>query len=235
MDDEEWKRKGVEFKVVTEDMAEDVKLFLWKHFFPDEPISRSLNLERNSFLDYMIVDETLKQRASIAAVDENGEILATRLGIVRNRNDWFEWITENIIVGIVGSKWLSKFLPEGYKKLQIVMKLLDLAKYDVWPMFDKFGCDKIYEDRSVCSARTHGIRGLGTEVVRRSEILAAELGCTHTYSSVTGIYSQKIFENLNHTTLTTIYYADYKDENGDLYLKDTREHTCVITNFKKLV
>jgi len=235
MDDEEWKRKGVEFKVVTEDMAEDVKLFLWKHFFPDEPISRSLNLERNSFLDYMIVDETLKQRASIAAVDENGEILATRLGIVRNRNDWFEWIAENIIVGIVGSKWLSKFLPEGFKKLQIAMKLLDLAKYDIWPMFDKFGCDKIYEDRSVCSARTHGIRGLGTEVVRRSEILAAELGCTHTYSSVTGIYSQKIFENLNHTTLTTIYYADYKDENGDLYLKDTREHTCVITNFKKLV
>ena len=52
---------------------------------------------------------------------------------------------------------------------------------------------------------------------------------------IAGIYSQKIFENLNHTTLTKIFYSDYKDENGDLYLKDTREHTCLITNYKKLV
>ena len=41
-------------------------------------------MQRNSVIDYLIVDETLKQRASIAAVDENGEILATRLGIVRS-------------------------------------------------------------------------------------------------------------------------------------------------------
>ena len=25
------------------------------------------------------------------------------------------------------------------------MKLLKLAKYDIWPMFDQLGCDKIYE------------------------------------------------------------------------------------------
>ena len=30
-------------------------------------------------------------------------------------------------------------------------------------------------------------KGLGTEVVKRSEELAAELGCTHTYAHVTGI------------------------------------------------
>ena len=38
----------------------------------------------------------------------------------------------------------------------------------------------------MCSGRDHGIKGLGTEVVRRSELLAAELGCTHTYAVVTG-------------------------------------------------
>ena len=31
---------GVEFKVVTKDMADDIKNFLWENFFPDEPISR---------------------------------------------------------------------------------------------------------------------------------------------------------------------------------------------------
>jgi len=38
----------------------------------------------------------------------------------------------------------------------------------------------------VCSARFHGIRGLGTEIVQRAEALAVEMGCTHSYVLVTG-------------------------------------------------
>ena len=49
------------------------------------------------------------------------------------------------MVTILGSQWLSKYLPEGLKKMHIAMKLLKLAKYDIWPMFDQLGCDKIYE------------------------------------------------------------------------------------------
>ena len=44
----------------------------------------------------------------------------------------------------------------------------------------------LLQDKAVCSARFHGIRGLGTEITKRSEALAAELGCTHTYALVTG-------------------------------------------------
>jgi len=73
------------------------------------------------------------------------------------------------------------------KHLWVFMKLLlTELDYNVWKQFDKLGCDRIYEDKSVCSGRDHGIRGLGTEVVRRSELLAAQLGCTHTYACVTG-------------------------------------------------
>ena len=45
-----------------------------------------------------------------------------------------------------------------------------------------------FKAKAVCSGRFHGIRGLGTEVVRRSERLAAELGCTHAVAPVSGTF-----------------------------------------------
>ena len=63
---------------------------------------------------------------------------------------------------------------------------MKMADYNVWNMFDRLETDKIYEAKGVCSARSHGIRGLGTELVRRSEILAVERGCTHVYAALTG-------------------------------------------------
>ena len=50
---------------------------------------------------------------------------------------------------------------------------------------------------------------------------------------ILGIYSQKIFQKLDHKTTHSVKYADFKDENGELYLKDTREHICVISCYKK--
>ena len=38
--DNEFEKQGVTFKIITEDMFEDVKTFMWENFFPDEPISR---------------------------------------------------------------------------------------------------------------------------------------------------------------------------------------------------
>ena len=50
-----------------------------------------------------------------------------------------------------------------------------------------------------------------------------------------GNYSQRIFTKLDHTTLTSLNYDDFKDASGELYLKDTREHVKIITCFKKLI
>ena len=58
--------------------------------------------------------------------------------------------------------------------------------YDPYPLFAEKGCQMMYEDKAVCAARVAGVRGLGTEITRRSELLAKELGCTGTYALVTG-------------------------------------------------
>ena len=74
----------------------------------------------------------------------------------------------------------------GSDGLSILLKLLGLFGFDTWKMFDQLGCDEIYEDAAVCSARSSGVRGIGTELCKRTEELARDLGCTHTYAAVTG-------------------------------------------------
>ena len=43
----------------------------------------------------------------------------------------------------------------------------ELLHYSVWRLMDRLRCHRVYEAKGLCSARDHGIRGLGTELVRR--------------------------------------------------------------------
>ena len=87
---------------------------------------------------------------------------------------------------------------------------------------------------AVCSARSHGIRGLGSEVVRRCEALAREKGCSYTYLLATGNYSRRLFAGLGYQHLNTLTYSEFTDQQGELYLKDTREHIAATTWLKTL-
>ena len=49
-----------------------------------------------------------------------------------------------------------------------------------------------------------------------------------------GNYSKKLFTGLGYTELTAIKYSEFRDEEGELYLKDTREHIAATTFTKKL-
>ena len=43
-------------------------------------------------------------------------------------------------------KWLGELLKsEGLKKMYVLMKLTNQVDFDVWKMFDKFNCEKIFE------------------------------------------------------------------------------------------
>jgi len=125
----------------------------------------------------------LKHKQSIAAV-KDGEILAVRLGNKKSRNQKIEKFIEWILVKTMQTFPFLK--PKDLPNIDTFIKVMEAAGFDTWKQFDKLGCDHIYEDKAVCSSRNHGIKGLGTEVCKRSEELGAELGCTYTYAIVTG-------------------------------------------------
>ena len=51
---------------------------------------------------------------------------------------------------------------------------------------------------------------------------------------VSGMYSQKLFAGLDHITITSVEYADYKDPSGQPYINDTREHKKLVVCYKKI-
>lgn len=217
--EEEWAKQGVEFKVVTEEMIPDVLDHLNTSFFPDEPIFRSLgiNLDTSPFLksEYRA---SLMDGTSIAAVNPEGRIMAVRVGnIIRSGcGSWF------ILKMYHMFKAMPCLLPDW---INVFLKLGDRVGYVAYEQFSKLDAQVLYEDKAVSSARWHGVKGLGSELIRRTEALAKEQGATHTFALVTGKYSAIAFDRLGHTLVSSLKYAEFTDPQGELYLKDTREHT----------
>ena len=154
---------------------------MWENFFPDEPISRSLKLERQWIIDDHHLKDAMMDGSSLAAIDNDGSIIGVRLGKRKNRSQWMLKVFERSLMSL--PEWLLGSL---FGNMAIFFKLINLVGYNVWKMFDQLGCDQIYEDAALCSARGSGVKGLGTELCRRTEVLAKKLGCTHTYAAVTG-------------------------------------------------
>jgi len=223
---------GVTFKVIDPSMDEKVKDFMWEHYFPDEPLARSLDIKRNSFMDEAHLDDCLKDRSSIAAVDQSGRILAVRLGKVVHKRlsakiaEWFFYYALKYCTCCC-MKATTK------RKFKIAFKFGERLDFDVWKFFDEYNCTTIYDDKGLCSARGHGIKGLGGELVKRSEELSKQRGCTHAIAITTGKYSKIAFERQGYTILNTLQYRTFVDSKGEPYLKDTREHTEAVAFIKE--
>jgi len=217
---DKWEEQGVTFVIIEEKMFDNVIDFMWENFFPDEPLSRSLNIKRGWMVDILYLKESLKDKSSIAAVNKDEKILGVRIGNVVKKNEWIPWMIEAMAKASI--KLNVSFMPKG---LNVYSKIIKVLEFDTYAMFEKLNCQTIYEDKALCSARFHSIKGLGAELLRRTDALAASLGCSHTIALVTGKYSALVFNKLGHTELKSLEYANFKDPEGNLYLKDVREHT----------
>jgi len=225
----EFEKLGIEFKVITEEMDQDCLDFMNEHFLPDEPMSRSLGFTRNWLIDELYFKDAIKNRTSLAAVDKDGKILGARIGKIVRKDEWSKWIMDKIVFNFLS--WMTWLVGRSTSMhgLWIMLMILKYLEFDTWSMFGKLNCQAIYEAKALCSSRTHGVKGLGTELVRRAEELAKDKGCSYSYVMVTGIYSARVFDKLGYNKVKELEYAEFKDNIGELYLKDTREHThCTI-------
>merc|ERR1739848_642989 len=69
-----FEEQGIQFKVICPDMYGDVLDFLWDHFFPEEPLLRSMGVTRGPLVDKYLFPDVFNQNCSIAAVDSTGNI-----------------------------------------------------------------------------------------------------------------------------------------------------------------
>jgi len=205
------KELGITFSRITVAQRKKVLDFLAVNFFPHEPICRSLNFQPNLSVK-PVFDDHIKSGVSVMAVDKNGRLLGVRMATVLHKNSTVKKKFET-------SNTICRKLITGE------------LEYNVWKYHEEFSVEKILSDGCLCSLKDSGIRGVGTELLRQSEAIGREEGCEMTSALVTGLYSGKIFRNAGYRILKEVQYANFRDEDGELYLKDTREHLscCVMT------
>ena len=81
--------------------------------------------------------------------------------------------------------------------------------------------------------------GLGKELVKRTNKIALEKGCSHVYVQATSIYSQRIFQKLSFQVLHEMPYdhEDFVDQDGNPFFQNMGEHkteqvlVCDLKNF----
>jgi len=228
----EYENIGVQFTIISEEMIPATLDFIEEHYEPDDPVGRSLGMVRNGFTDAFFWKDAIMDRSCLAALDKDGKILAVRMAKVSHRSDWGMWYFDKLFRMLL--PMLTCCCRKSMTKYAMLYKVTDMVGYDPLKVFSEQSCDTIYEARLICSARSHGIKGLGTELVKRGEQLAIERGCTHSPVLVTGNYSANIFRKLGYSVVNELEYDKFRDEDGELYLKDVREHIKCIYFIKKL-
>merc|ERR1740129_2639200 len=233
-----WDELGIKFVIIPTSRYHDIVKFCYENFYPDEPISRSTGLcqpggPENKMMDKFYVKDALKHGVSMMATDKDDKIVAIRIGKVIRRTDTQQPFNKDDALLKVTS-WVKRFLPKEYSQFFLLQKLFDRMGYDVIKALDQLKCDVLYEDSLLATSKTCRLKGLGTELVRRSFEIAEGAGCEYIYTIATGEYSAKIFSKLGFTLDHEHLYNQLKDKSGNKILKDTREHTKARIFFKKL-
>ena len=141
-----FEEQGIQFKVISPEMYGDVLDFLWENFFPEEPLFRSMGVARGPLVDKYLFPEVFKQNCSIAAVDSSGNILAVRVGIIKNKSSWNAWFQDKMVAAFP-YRLFSSFLPPFVQKVPIMLKLQKKIEFNVWNQFDGWNCQSVYEVR----------------------------------------------------------------------------------------
>jgi len=219
----------IKISLIPVERLGDVTKFVYKHFCPDEPITRSIGLCQPNQEPNIFFDEFVKESifAGLMATNNEGKILGVRLGKIVKRGKSPPLKLDEFLNGYPQSAMT-------YGAWMMLMKIFNEIGYDVNNSFDELKCDNVYEGKLVVVDREARAKGLGTELVRRSMQLGKERGCEYQYLCATGEYSAKVFNKLGFSLSKEVKYKDIKFKNGEEVLKDTREHKAARILYKKL-
>ena len=141
--------QGIQFKVISPEMYGDVLDFLWENFFPEEPLFRSMGITRGPLVDKYLFPEVFRQNCSIAALDSTGNILAVRVGIIKNKSSWNAWFQDKMFAAFP-YRLFSNFLSPFVQKVPVLLKLQKTIEFNVWKKFDGWNCQSVFEVISQC-------------------------------------------------------------------------------------
>ena len=237
--------QGVSFQIANRSHFQQIHQLLEDDFFPDEPLSRSSASSQSSYYwTWVWVERNLKKFQTVVALDQNGTVIGANTGIDEGEikddaRSWAEklWWEYQIHVMLNLKNFLGSFTPAYFgdnPEWAVYNKAAERLGYNATKLMEELDCDRLYNLEFLSVSRTARGMGLGTQLVRVGEEQARARGCGCARVFASSKYSARIFRKLGWTQTASLKYEDFRNEEGELFVTDTREHTEMVT-FSKIL
>jgi len=182
---------------------EKVHQLLYSSYHPDEPVTRHLGLCKglNSIPDAdRMVEQILLKNLTLIVEDSTG----TPIGVAVNNDCLGSDVTPTQL-----ELEMSEVKDPKYKPLVAIRHQLRLQNAHV---YQEVGTDKFFSIRMVGVDPKERGKGIATDLIRRSVLLAGSLGYVGIKTEVTGNWSMKAFETIGLMPTSSIKYSDFTYE-----------------------
>ena len=236
---------------------------VWVHllddFMPGEPMSRSCGFVKENKADLgkgwktlykAFIKPMLSKGTSVIAVNDKDEIVGKQLiSFWIERRVYLTYVKGMKIGRAVANtdkkdpalptatmiKYFSKIMSKRWIKFMLMGDALkDVMHYNPHMVMEEQEIKKVFMGEILAVAESARGMRLGTALTLQSMELAKEKECEGYFAGLTGIYSQKIYRELDFSFEKELIYAEFKDKDGNIPFHDTLEHTSMKTAFKKL-
>jgi len=211
------------YSVVGTEKSEIVNNLLYATYHPDEPIIKHLGLYNgpNSIPDAdKMVNSILKRNLSLFAYDTCGEVVGVCVNNAYFRSEFFEDLEQGL-EDVIDPKWKP------------VMAVHHALRTQNTHIYDELRTSKFFSIRMVgVDPRARG-KGVATDLIRRSVLLAGTLGFTGLKTEATGVFSQKAFRTIGMVSTNCIEYKDFEFEGVKVFEGMDKRHPNIAFMKKK--
>jgi len=211
------------YAIASKDKLEAINRLLYASYHPDEPITKALGLYKGpgSIPDAdKRVSNSVQRNLSLFAYDKNGKEVGVCINNGYYRSDFME---------ILDNEYHTTEDP-AYKPFLAVHR--ELRKKNLH-LFDELRTEKFFSISMVGVDPTFRGKGMATDLIRRSILLAGVMGFTGIMTEATGKYSQKAFSTIGMLKVNSVIYSDFEYEGRKVFENMEPVHTDITFMKKK--
>lgn len=207
------------YELVTPETVDQAKELLYASYHPFEPLTTHLGLFNgpNSIPDMdRLVDETVKENLSLFARDQsNGKVMGVCINGISRVEDWTLPVSD---------------LPRNFQdpKARIISAIRQEIHNKGVRIFEEIGTDNMFGIKMVGVDPSLRGKGMSTDIIRRSILLAGCLGFEGLKAEATAGYAQAAFLTIGFTPVVEIIYEDFEYEGNKVFAGIEGERSLIL-------
>lgn len=188
------------YEIVTPEKTEQAQELLYATYHPYEPLTKHLGLLAgpNSIPDLdHLVERTIHENLSLFALDMNGKVMGVCINGISSRSDWDHSVHDII----------TNFQDDRARPLAAIRQEMHNKGVKI---FDEVGTDVMFGIKMVGVDPSLRGKGMSTDIIRRSILLAGCLGFEGLKAEATSSFAQAAFLTIGFKPVAEILYKDFE-------------------------